>query len=697
MNIEKYADVLVGESRTPCFITDMKTSNIVYKNHSMDMLLANTSVKNIIGEKCYNVITSNQAEENRVSTLLNSAFVYEKVIYDDNLKTHLNSTFCKINFQEKDYILCKYAPVGDEKSKKIPYEEAITKCMFILDQEADTISVSLMQLLCDFYHSDGAFVYTITKTSIECTSKWCNEHSENIDKSILDLSKNLNTKSFSKWLGNCNEMGIIDVNQRHDNHQHDDISKEILSVFGVENVLISVVSDEQNDTIRVLGIVDRKSDFFDFRLLNAVTLFVNQNENKSQIEVTLDEVRRKDQLTDFYSHIAYSKKIEEIKNAPYKSIGVIVVNINGLKKINEGFGYVQGDMHIKSVASKIRKHFGYVFYRISGDEFIGIAPNIQKEKFNKHVNDLYIEMKKSDNQDFAFGQAFAEGNYNFPKLVTDAGVIMYVNKQEYYASKTDNLDEIRDDTLMNLLKYLANDEFMVYLQPQVCLTTGKLVGAEALIRRFDKTNQKMVFPDQFIPLYENKSIIRHVDFFVIETVCKLLKQWEIEEKAIPISVNLSRVTLQEHGIADSITEICEKYGIDHKNLVIEVTERVGLVENDVESSLITGLRKNGFSISLDDFGCAYSNIVTLAQIDVDEVKIDKSLVDDLLINEKTHIIVGNMLNMCNSFRNTHTLAEGIEEEIQVEMLVEYGCNYGQGYFYSRPIPIDEFYDKYINN
>ncbi len=191
-------------------------------------------------------------------------------------------------------------------------------------------------------------------------------------------------------------------------------------------------------------------------------------------------------------------------------------------------------------------------------------------------------------------------------------------------------------------------------------------------------------------------IIRHVDMFVIESVCKLLKTWISEGKEIPISVNLSRVTLQEYGIVDSIVEICDRYQIPHHLLVVEVTERIGLIENDIASALIETFKSHGFHISLDDFGCAYSNIITLAQIEVDEVKIDKSLVDHIITNPKSRILVRNIVSMCNELEGSATLAEGIETKEQAQLLHEFGCRLGQGYYYSRPLPVEEFYQRYIN-
>lgn len=420
------------------------------------------------------------------------------------------------------------------------------------------------------------------------------------------------------------------------------------------------------------------------------------NNISDKLSEALFQIHHRDALTGCYNRAGYSTEMDVIMNPRPTSLGVISVNINGLKHINENLGITAGDKHILGAAVRLKEHFGYEFFRMSGDEFVGIAPNVENAAFETQVDTLHTAMRQDENHDFSMGHAWGNKNFDLWKLMQEADTLMYINKQEYYASTKREFNQVDDGLLSDLLSYLADGEFMIYLQPQVKLKDGSLHGAEALIRRFDKTNQKMVFPDQFIPLYEMKSIIRHVDMFVLETVCSLLSAWTKEGKAIPISVNLSRVTLLEHGIVTSIVEICDRYQVPHNLVVIEVTERVGLIENNVASALITAFKDHGFNISLDDFGCAYSNIVTLAQIEVDEVKIDKSLVDDLTTNNKNHILVKNVLSMCNELEGASTLAEGIEDEHQAKLLKELGCHLGQGYFYSRPIPVPEFVEKYLN-
>jgi len=161
-----------------------------------------------------------------------------------------------------------------------------------------------------------------------------------------------------------------------------------------------------------------------------------------------------------------------------------------------------------------------------------------------------------------------------------------------------------------------------------------------------------------------------------------------------ISVNFSRVTLLEPYIVDVISGICAENNVSPSSITIEVTESVGKMDNEQLKELIKKLKTAGFSISLDDFGSQYSNLAILAALDFDEVKFDRSLVSTLEENEKSRVVMENGMSLCRALQGTSSLAEGIETKGQLELLSSYRCDYGQGYYFSRPIPLDEF-DVYL--
>lgn len=675
----------------PCFINVKSTKELVYCNDSFLELYKVQDGWH--GKKFYDVISFNSIQASKEFPDWEIQDVFETETYNKEKNRRFLVRSSKIF--DDDTIFNEIIPLDSKVEENSVFEQAMTRCVNIYQNTEDSKTVlnSFTELLAEFHNSQVAFIYRFHKNDydIEPLTSWVADDFEPSENTIPKLGK----KRVYEWFTSPATPSIIICDR---NNNNDDIFlHDIMETFFVKNIVFCKIENNVGETIGVVGVSNRResSKYVDFRLISTISRFVSQHIAKESIDTKLFELHYRDTLTGMYNRECYAQKVESITKNPPKTLGLISINMNGLKVINETIGINEGDNHIKKATECIKEFFDYCFYRLSGDEFVGIATDVDEEEFEKQVVLFHEKMRSEENQDFAFGHSFGRGNYDFNKLIQEAEVIMYINKQEYYSNTKRTMDTIKDSILADLLSFLKNDEFMIYLQPQVKLKDASLYGAEALIRRFDKTNNKMVFPDQFIPLYEQKSIIRHVDMFVVDSVCKLLKQWGDIGKALPISVNLSRVTLQEFGIVESIIEICDKYEVPHNLLVIEVTERVGLIENNVASSLITAFKENGFNISLDDFGCAYSNIVTLAQIEVDEVKIDKSLVDDLTTNKKNHILVKNMLTMCNELEGASTLAEGIEDEHQAKLLFELGCHLGQGYYYSRPIPVPDFEKEYI--
>ncbi len=697
MNISSYGKNLFGELEVPCFITKLDSEKIVYANLPMESLLVNITKEPILGKKYYQVLANRDGNQsNSLKNRLENRESYEAYLYNVPLNLHFRCVFSPLQIQQEEYVLCKYYPIEQTSFRSDRFEEAMTRCVFGIHLSKDEMLPSLLETLCQFYQSDCGFVYRANrpKNTILLEGEYCREEGR---KLTTELGEKINSNILLDWFEKQQDQGFFHLEGKDVDLLDESVSSKVLNTFQLRNLTLCAITNLQQETLGVVGVCNSKGKPLDTRLMHLMSRLVAQKVDKVAVEETLYYVNNIDSLTGFLNRNNYNKKMQELAHFAPKKMGVIFVNINGLKIVNQNMGCLQGDSHIKSAARTLRKHFPYPFYRISGDEFLGIALDVDKEELEEQVNLLHHKMKEEHNCVFSMGHAWAEGSVNFNRLVEEADTVMYINKQEYYYDSDRHFDHVGDSTLSDLLSYLENDEFMVYLQPQVNLKDGSLVAAEALIRRFDKTNQKMVFPDQFIPLYEMKSVIRHIDFFVLDTVCKLLAEWKAEGFQLHISVNLSRVTLLEHGIVESIVEICDKYQVEHSKLIIEVTERVGLIENDVASSLINQFKAEGFTISLDDFGCAYSNIITLAQIQVDEVKIDKSLVDHLVSDKKNHVLVKNILCMCNELENTSTLAEGIEDQAQADLLYELGCKLGQGYYFSRPIPIPEFYNKYFKN
>ena len=204
-------------------------------------------------------------------------------------------------------------------------------------------------------------------------------------------------------------------------------------------------------------------------------------------------------------------------------------------------------------------------------------------------------------------------------------------------------------------------------------------------------------PSRFVPLLEEESIIRHIDLYVLERVCQLLSEWKNKGyERIPVSVNLSRITLMEDGIVEKLVAVCDKYNTPHGLIDIEVTESISKMESSTLISLSKSIKSAGFTLSLDDFGSQYSDFAILTLIDFDMIKIDKQLIDEIENNEKSRILLKHSINICREMNAVASLAEGIETEKQHLLLKEFNCNFGQGYYYSRPIDVEKFEKTFMS-
>ncbi|MBP5261141.1 MAG: EAL domain-containing protein [Clostridiales bacterium] len=235
---------------------------------------------------------------------------------------------------------------------------------------------------------------------------------------------------------------------------------------------------------------------------------------------------------------------------------------------------------------------------------------------------------------------------------------------------------------------ISSNKLEVYYQPTYSIDGLTLHGAEALIRLHDDS-MGMIGPDEFIPIAEENGLIDSIDDFVLLEVCKLIKEEELYKYIDCINVNLSVMQCLEPGFVDHIKGIVEEAGIDKKYINFEITESLSASNYEILNGVITSLKDDGFKFSLDDYGTGYSNMRALASMDLDVIKIDKSILWEAEKNEFGEIILENNIRMIHQM-NRKILVEGVETKAQIELLKPLGVNYLQGYYFSKPVPKDQF-------
>ncbi len=697
--MEQYFDLFLDPaSKIPCYFSDHETHEILYFNEPMNILIDITD-ESYLGESSFDVVFSSTEtfEEYSIENLSVEKGKFSTFrFYSPKIQSYLNCCCTLIEYGGR---LIRYVKLLETTSdfsplEKISFQTAITKCVEILFTTSREEQItSFLALLGQYYQSEKTFFFIMHTRSQGATEVFHWSRDKEASGPVPTRETALETDFFT-WATTGTHLEVLTNDLLESNVTG--LTSEELKIYQEKNFNnVSICSTfTKNDQLKtILGVLNQKCMHEEHSLLKIVAQFIQMSYDI--YHVTSQKNEEKDKLTGAFNREKYNIVLQSLKFHKPQDIGVAFINANGLRKTNQYYGLPAGDKLIQDSMLMAQKYFPQPWYRLSGDEFICFVTDWTEEQFNQTLSQLHTELSSMPQRTFALGSAWGTQTNDVDKLVDTADTMMFIDKQTYYTDFDPQKMEFFDQVLQDLLLAVQEEEFMVYLQPKFSLRTEQLVGAEALIRRFSKKLNKMIFPDQFIPLYEKKSIIRHVDLFVLRKVCQLLSEWNKVGKKLKVSVNLSRVTLLEHGVVHKFAEICDDYNIDHEQIVVEVTERVGLIENDVESPLIEQFKQYGFQISLDDFGCAYSNIVTLATISVDEVKIDKSLVDNILTNPKNKAIVENMIRMVDDFGETSTLAEGVETQEQADCLRECNCEFVQGYFYSRPIPSEDFFDKYI--
>jgi FOG: EAL domain len=236
---------------------------------------------------------------------------------------------------------------------------------------------------------------------------------------------------------------------------------------------------------------------------------------------------------------------------------------------------------------------------------------------------------------------------------------------------------------------LKNEEFKVFLQPKYLLKDETIGGAEALVRWIN--NGKTVStPNIFIPIFEQTRFILKFDMYMFENVCKLIRTWIDEnKKLVTVSVNFSRLHFANKNFVNDLCSIADKYSVPHNLLEIEITESAVISNISALEEILNELHKQNFTFSIDDFGTGYSSLGMLKDISVDVIKIDKSFFDKCESDERARMVIDSVMKMTKPLKIC-TVAEGIEEKVYIDFLKKIGCDMVQGFYYSKPIPAEEF-------
>lgn len=439
-----------------------------------------------------------------------------------------------------------------------------------------------------------------------------------------------------------------------------------------------------------LSIEDISSNFQNVAFLESFSVFIaTEFTRRSFVEKTLHNAHY-DELTDLLCRRSFEEFMRSYDSESVSCIGVVVANFDNLKKINETRGLETGNIFIRQFADLFRESLGEcALYRLNGDELLAIALDTKQSHLNRATKNLEKAIKENGSFTASIGCAWDEIENDLPLLIQQATQAMQTNKKKHHDSSNDHEDTAHRQMLSELMSCIDGGDYKVFLQPKVNLESKAVIGAEALIRFQDETGG-IVAPGKFIDILERNDLIRYIDLFVLEDVCRMLEDWKRRAMPLPIiSLNFSRFTLLERDIVSSVEAIVGRYDVSKNNLEIEITESAVVIGKSILYQAARDLYQAGYSISLDDFGTKYTNLSILADIDFNVLKIDRSLVNALGVQANYRTILGNVISMCDDL-NIEVIAEGVETLEQESILRSLNCRFGQGYLYGKPMPISKF-------
>ncbi len=574
---------------------------------------------------------------------------------------------------------------------RITMEDTLFRCLGILVREEDpNVAFALfLKDLGEYYRADRAYVIEFDFENRVCnnTFEWCAEgvsaekgNLQGIPLSVID-----------GWIDRFKTKGGFYVDSVVDEMDHDAEDYKILKLQGIERLLVAPMHRD-GQIVGFVGVDNPHINNHDLDLLRGISDFAMEELEKLRLMGELKKISYVDALTGLKNRNQYAKTLNGFDAVSPNTLGVVAADVNGLKEINNTYGQEYGDRVLKQIADTLEEHFPHSAYRIGGDEYMVLCTDLSKEEFQDNVVKLRYAFDEDKTCDVSMGFAwsFDEDRVDVAALLQQADEMRHAEKQSYYHTVlSEGRSVFRAGFVGEVMSEIENDRFVVHYQPQVNIHTGEVVGAEALVRK-KADDGSIIMPGSFIPFYEVGGVISHVDLFVLRTACADLRRWMDNGYDLHISVNFSRVTLLEPYIVDVISGISTEYNVPPSAITIEVTETIGKMNEQQLKELIVKIKAAGFNISLDDFGSQYSNLAILASLDFDEVKFDRSLVSTLEENEKSRVVMESGLGLCRALKGTTSLAEGIETKGQLELLTGYQCDYGQGYYFSRPITFDAF-------
>ncbi len=538
-----------------------------------------------------------------------------------------------------------------------------------------------------------------------------------VDSDFVSVERDYSKTIFNEipdYLERLNKGEVIDVYNVSENTQLASTIKEIFKQRGINGFYAFPVFLE-NELKTIVAFEFEFNESYQMIKLyrNLLSNLIGETIKKVYREEELFIKANFDEITGLKNR-AYFLQITSklLLTNPEKTYYILYIDIDNFKMINDVFGHSVGDSILKLIGDELLaldKNNNLVT-RFGNDDFIMTCADYSREEIEKFINRIISRFKigfavseKQVRFNIAIGVSeYVKDSRDISELIKYADIAMSKAKnlkfKRYYF-----YDDVDEEHLLEEAKYteklftaLDNDEFKLAFQPQVDALSQKVIGAEALIRWFSE-DFGFIPPNKFIDILERTGLILEVGEWIIEEAIK--QQVEMEQKGINpirISINLSAVQFLDINLIDKIENLLKKYKANTDYIEFEITESVTINDDSFVNEIFTNAKKLGVSIAIDDFGTGFSSLNRLQSLPLDRLKIDKSFVDGIGVDEKKESVVSVVIELAKSL-GLSSIAEGVEDESQLKYLVEHGCDEIQGYYFAKPMYKEEFEEFVKNN